>query len=61
MAGRPKKPESEVRKNFLRIRLTDDERGELDRAAQSQDEETSTWARLELLALAKRLLGTKRR
>jgi hypothetical protein len=59
MAGRPKKPEGEVRENVLRIRLTDSERAQLDRAAKSQDEETSTWARLELLMLAKKLLGKR--
>ena len=31
--GRPKKPAGEVRENFLRIRLTEDERAALDRAA----------------------------
>ena len=50
--GRPKKPEGEVRENFLRIRLTDAERAALDRTAQAHGEETSTWARAVLLALA---------
>jgi hypothetical protein len=54
--ARPKKPEGETRANFLRIRLTEEERTQLDRAARERSLETSTWARSELLALAKRLL-----
>ncbi len=53
MRGRPKKPEEEVRKNVLRIRLTNDERTTLDQAAERQGEETSTWARQMLLAMSK--------
>jgi hypothetical protein len=52
MMGRPKKPAGEVRGNVLRIRLTDDERAQLDGAAQGQDRDTSSWARAALLALA---------
>jgi hypothetical protein len=52
--GRPKKPPGESRKNVLRILLTDNERAELDRAAKSKTLETSTWARAELLALARK-------
>jgi hypothetical protein len=55
MRGRPKKPVEEVRENFLRIRLTGDERRALDAAAKSKSLDTSAWARSELLALAKRL------
>lgn len=54
MAGRPKKPEGEVRENVLRIRLTDEERAILDQAAKSKGLESSTWARMELLALARK-------
>ena len=54
MMGRPKKPEGEVRENILRIRLTDAERAALDAAALDRGEDTSTWARTELLALAAR-------
>jgi CRISPR/Cas system-associated protein Csm6 len=53
--GRPKKPEGEVRENFLRIRLTDAERAALDNEARARGEETSTWARRTLLALARPL------
>ena len=59
MAGRPKKPENESRENVLRIRLTDRERQALDEAAKVKGLETSTWARMELLLLSRRLLGAK--
>jgi hypothetical protein len=39
---------------MLRIRLTDDERRILDAVAESNSQETSTWARNELLYLAKK-------
>jgi hypothetical protein len=52
MAGRPKKPEGEAKVNVLRIRLTPAERAALDAAAAARGEETSTWARAELLRLA---------
>jgi len=54
MAGRPKKPEGDARTNVLRIRLTEEERRVLDEAAQARTLDTSTWARAELLALARR-------
>jgi len=54
--ARPKKPEGEVRDNFLRIRLTPEERTQLDRAAQARSLDTSSWARSELLMLAKKIL-----
>jgi hypothetical protein len=52
MAGRPKK--TERKDNVLRIRLTDDERSALDDTAARRSLETSTWARSELLGLAKK-------
>jgi uncharacterized protein (DUF1778 family) len=58
MAG-PRKPEGDGRENVLRIRLTDTERKVLDQAAASRTLETSTWARSELVALARKLLGKK--
>ncbi len=58
MAGKPKKPE--LRKdNVLRIRMRDTERELLDRAAMQRSLETSSWARSELVLLAKRLLKSK--
>ncbi len=54
MRGRPKKPEGESRGNVLRIRLTEEERAALDKAAEAKTLDTSTWARSELLSLAKK-------
>jgi uncharacterized protein (DUF1778 family) len=59
MAGRPKKPDDEARDNVLRIRLTTEERKTLDEAAKARGLESSTWARMELLTLAKKLLRAK--
>jgi len=50
--ARPEKPPEERKENVLRIRLTDDERAELDKAA---DGKTSSWARETLLRAAQRL------
>ena len=49
--GRPPKPADERKAAELRIRLTEDERQELDAAAGGK---TSTWARTILLRAAKR-------
>ena len=49
--GRPPMPPEKRRAAELRIRLTGDERAELDRAA---GKDTSTWARDVLLRAAKR-------
>lgn len=55
--GVPKKKlEGQARGNVLRIRLTDEERALLDQAAEAKTLETSTWARSELIALAKKAL-----
>jgi hypothetical protein len=56
MAGRRKKPESEAKTYMLRIRMTQAERQLLGEAAKSKSLETSTWARSELVALARKLL-----
>jgi uncharacterized protein (DUF1778 family) len=52
---RSKKPEGNAKTNTLRIRLTEAERKALDQAATSKSLETSTWARSELMALAKKV------
>lgn len=57
--ARPKKKESETKTTILQIRLTDAERDAIGEAAKSKGLETSTWARMELLGLAKRLLSRK--
>ena len=52
--ARPKNAKTDQRQNVLRIRLTDAERKRLDAAADARTLDTSTWARAELLQLAKR-------
>jgi hypothetical protein len=52
--SRPKNAKADQRENVLRIRLTDAERKKLDAAAEARTLDTSTWARAELLQLAKR-------
>jgi uncharacterized protein (DUF1778 family) len=59
MAGRHKKPEPEAKTYMLRIRMTEQDRRLLEEAAKSRSLETSTWARSELVALAKKLLQSK--
>jgi hypothetical protein len=51
---RPKKAKADRRQKFLRIRLTEAERKALDAAAETRTLDTSTWARAELLQIAKR-------
>jgi hypothetical protein len=59
MAGRPKKPEAEAKSYMLRVRMTREERALLEEAAKSKSLETSTWARSELVSLARKVLGKK--
>jgi hypothetical protein len=59
MAGRHKKPESEAKTYMLRIRMTEADRALLEEAAKSKSLETSTWARSELVALARKITGKK--
>jgi hypothetical protein len=56
MAGRPKKPVAQAKSYTLRIRMTEADRRLLAAAARSRSLETSTWARSELITLAKALL-----
>jgi hypothetical protein len=51
--AKQKKVIADTRKKPLRIRLTDAEREELDRTARERSLDTSTWARMELLLLAR--------
>jgi hypothetical protein len=60
MAGKPKDPD-QVKGYTLRIRMTEAERDLLEEAAKAKSLETSTWARSELVALARRLLAKKDR
>ena len=59
MAGRRKKPEADAKTYMLRIRMTEADRALLEEAAKSRSLETSTWARSELVALARKALGKK--
>jgi hypothetical protein len=59
MAGKPKDPD-QVKGVTLRIRMTAAERELLGEAARSRSLETSSWARSELVALARRILGLKK-
>jgi uncharacterized protein (DUF1778 family) len=59
MAGRHKKPESEAKSYMLRIRMTEEERALLEEAAKVKSLETSTWARSELVALARKVVAKK--
>ena len=56
MAGRLPKPEKDVKTYMLRIRMTEAERIVLEEAAKAKSLETSSWARSELVALAKKIL-----
>ena len=56
MAGRPKKPESETLTYMLRIRMSEADRELLDRAAKVKSLQLSSWARSELVALARRII-----
>lgn len=59
MAGRPKKSDHEKRTNVLRMCLTESERAQLDDVAKLKGMDTSSWARLELVAIARKLLKGK--
>jgi uncharacterized protein (DUF1778 family) len=53
--ARPKKTAGQAKTYMLRIRMTEEQRKAMDRAAESKGLEVSTWARSELLLLAKRI------
>ncbi len=57
--ARPTKTATEAKTYMLRIRMTEADRELLERAAKEKSLETSTWARSELVALAKRILKGK--
>jgi uncharacterized protein (DUF1778 family) len=58
MAGKPKKPD-QVKTYMLRVRMTEEERAILEAAAKAKSLETSTWARSELVVLAKKILAKR--
>jgi uncharacterized protein (DUF1778 family) len=55
--ARPKKKPSDAKSYMLRIRMTQDDRQLLDDAAKSKSLDTSTWARSELVGLARETLS----
>lgn len=59
MAGRHKKTDSEAKSYMLRIRMKEADRKLLEDAAKVKSLETSTWARSELVALARKVLASK--
>jgi uncharacterized protein (DUF1778 family) len=59
MSGRPKKAKPDSKTYMLRIRMTEDDRALIDAAAKSKSLEASTWARSELVSLAKKMIGKK--
>lgn len=60
MAGRHKKPEPEAKTYMLRIRMTEAERRLIEEAAKAKSLDTSSWARSELVTLARRLLDKQK-
>jgi uncharacterized protein (DUF1778 family) len=60
MAGKPKDPDR-VKTHTLRIRMSDADRELLEQAAVIKSLETSTWARTELVALARKILAKNTR
>lgn len=56
MAGRPKKSESDTMSYMLRIRMSEADHELLLQAAKLRALELSTWARSELVLLARKLL-----
>jgi uncharacterized protein (DUF1778 family) len=54
VAGKPKKPE-QVKTFMLRIRMSEADRALIEEAARIKSLETSTWARSELVALARKI------
>jgi uncharacterized protein (DUF1778 family) len=59
MPGRPKKAKSDSKTYMLRIRMTEEDRELIDAAARAKSLESSTWARSELIALAKKILAKR--
>jgi uncharacterized protein (DUF1778 family) len=56
MAGRPKKPETDTLSYMLRIRMSEEDRELLEQAAKFKSLQLSSWARSELVALARKII-----
>ena len=52
--GRPEKPESERKKRMIAFRVEDDERDQLEQAAELSGVRLSEWIRAKLLSAARR-------
>ncbi len=59
--GRPMLPDDERREKPLRIRMSDEERELVDRAAEATGQTTSQWARDILERAAKKQVGDEKR
>lgn len=59
MAGKPKVPE-QVKTYMLRVRMTEEERQILEEAARTRSLQLSSWARSELLDLAREVLAGRK-
>jgi len=57
--GRPKKKDFEAKTFMLRIRMTGEDRELLEQAAKRKSLQMSSWARSELIELARKLLSKK--
>ena len=57
MAGRSPKAKDQTKVYMLRIRMTEEDRALLEAAAKIKSLETSTWARSELVTLARKLIS----
>jgi len=57
--ARPKKPESDTLSYMLRIRMSEEDRKLLEQAAKRKSLQLSSWARSELVALARAILDNK--
>jgi uncharacterized protein (DUF1778 family) len=57
MAGRPKKPEADTLSYMLRIRMSPEDRQIMEQASKIERLQLSTWARSELVALARKIIA----
>ena len=55
--ARPKKPESDILSYMLRIRMSQEDRELMEKAAKIVSLQMSSWARSELVALAREIIA----
>ena len=58
--GRPALPDDERKGYMFRLRMTQEERALLDKAARQDGKDTSAWARATLVAKAKKTVGSEK-